>query len=413
MNTDETDKKKECEEFEEFDDILYEYHDGNLLKGVISFGFDKPSLIQSRTIMHICKKRDLIAQAQSGSGKTGAFVIGSLARVNLSKKHPQIIIIENTRELANQVYYVLTKIGQYMISDMGLNVCLCVGGKTGERNDSMANLNEASKSHILIGTPGRLTDLIERDKKNKNDSFNKLSIMVFDEADILLSGDFLTQMKKLISFTKEDTQICLFSATYTEEVLKITKRFLSNPIQILMDKEEVSVKAIKNYFVNVRNQDDKFDVLQDLYQKLNICQVVIFVNSVTRAMKLSDLLKSQGHVVGIIHSKLSDVERQEELKKFRLTQTRVLIATDLISRGIDVQQVGLVINYDVPMDCEQYIHRVGRGGRYFRSSVAITFVDIMKDRDGEKMMEIERTYNINFKPLDDPENVNLYLTGER
>jgi len=405
-----TDKEINYQEldFDNFDDFLCEYQEGELLKGVYAFGFERPSAIQAKTILPICNGKDILAQAQSGSGKTGAFGIGVLGRITLTDVYPQAIIIANTRELASQISYVVGKIG----SRMGVKIALCIGG-TSSGKDVMTNLNDAYESHILIGTPGRLVDLIERDERRRGRGaklLDKLKLLVLDEADILLAEDFAPKIQQIISKIPRDSQICLFSATYPPDVLRLTENFLNNPIKILVEKEKISVETIKNYYVNVDYEENKYDVLVELYQKVSVCQAVIFVNSVNRAIELSNTLKKDGHAVGVIHSKLTDVERNEILKNFRLTQTRILVATDLISRGIDVQQVGLVINYDVPSEGEQYIHRVGRSGRFGKLGVAISFVTRHR-LDVARMTNIEKKYNIEFAPLPGLDAVNHYLTG--
>lgn len=413
-----TEEKKNYQDldFDSFDDYLCEYHNGDLLAGIRGYGFERPSPIQAKSIVPMCDKRDVIAQAQAGSGKTGAFVIPSLAMVDPTKSHPQIVIIANTRQLASQIHYVTTKIGQKLIEKHKLKVTLCVGGNAGNK-DLFSSLAETHESQILIGTPGRLIALNEMDarKKNKVKLLDRVKLLVLDEADDLLKEEFAPQIQKIMIKIPKESQICLFSATYPAEVLSLTKEFLNNPVKILVEKEKISVEAIKNFFVNVEREQYKYDNLVDIYQKVNICQAVIFVNSIEKAEELSNSLTSSGHSVGVIHSKLDEFTKNEILKQFRLTQTRVLIATDLISRGIDVQQVGLVINYDVPYNADKYIHRVGRSGRFGRLGVAITFMTETKQDIG-RMKEIEREYKIDFEELRDIngiQRINNYLTGTK
>ena len=203
----ETSKSKNYQDMDidNFDYMLCEYHDVELLKGVYNFGFERPSAIQAKTIIPIAEGRDILAQAQSGSGKTGAFAIGILTRLNLKGIYPQAVIIANTRELATQISYVIEKIGH----DMGVKVCLCIGGTT---RDSSGNLYDAYSSHILIATPGRLIDLIERDdnKRSTIKLLDRMKILVLDEADMLLSNEFIYQIRKVIEFIPTDSQICLF-----------------------------------------------------------------------------------------------------------------------------------------------------------------------------------------------------------
>jgi translation initiation factor 4A len=405
-------------ELENFEDEMCDYHNGDLLAGIRGYGFDKPSQIQSKAIIPICRGEDLIAQAQAGSGKTAAFVIPSLALVNPKNIYPQVIILGNTRQLAGQIHNVMIEIGKKIIQNHNLKITLCVGGKT-ENNDTYTLLKEAYKSHILIGTSGKIIDLNETSikKKYKHELLSDVSLIVLDEADALLKQEFIPQIKYILQHILHDAQICLFSATYPTEVLELTKKFMCvrEPVKILVEKEKISVKAIKNFFVNVEYEKNKYDNLIDIYQKLNICQAVIFVNSIKKAEYLADMLQGSGHSVGVIHSDMDEKSKNLTLKNFRLSQTRILIGTDLISRGIDVQQVGIVINYDVPHDSDKYIHRVGRSGRFGRLGVAITFMTGTRD-DIEKMKQIEYDYNIDFEELNntkDIEKINDYLTGTK
>jgi translation initiation factor 4A len=276
----------------------------------------------------------------------------------------------------------------------------------------MESLRDALQSHVLIGTPGRIFDLIERDqyKKSRTKLMDKLKILILDEADILLAGNFVEKIKNIIKSVPQSTQICLFSATYPPQVLELVDDIVNNPVKILVENEKISVASIKNYYVQAQYERFKYEILIDFYKNISICQAVIFVNSVKRAMDVGDMMSRDGHSVGIIHSDLSDLERAKILKDFRTGQTRILVATDIISRGIDVQQVGLIINYDVPQNPEQYIHRVGRSGRYGKTGVAITLVTCSR-YDEEHMINIENTYKIKFAELPELDDVNKYLTG--
>lgn len=394
-------------DIDNFDDHLCDYNDGNLLKGIYGYGFERPSPIQAKTLIPICEGKDLIAQAQSGSGKTAAFVIGALTKINIKLRSPQAIIVANTRELAMQINMVVKNIGKYMkVDGIELGSVLCVGGSS---YDTRTNIKDAMVNHILIGTPGRLVDIMERVRRTGNGMGN-LKILVLDEADKLLGDELQEQMQKIFGSIPKDCQVCLFSATFTQEVLELTKKFLNNPVKILVQNEKISVDSIKNYFVDAEYEENKYDILSELYQNVSVCQAVIFVNSIKKAIFISEKLMRDGNSVGTIHSKLTDVERFEILKNFRKSQTRILVATDIISRGIDVQQVGLVINYDVPINPEQYIHRVGRSGRYGKLGVAITFIT-SQNTDLGRMKDIEKCYKINFEQLPQLDVVNGYLTG--
>jgi len=380
----------------------------------MEFKFEHPSKIQAQTIEIIQAGKDLIAQAQAGTGKTGAFSIGILTRIDPEKKFPQAIILANTKELATQIHYVISSIAMYM----NIRITLCIGGLVGKNVSS--NLYESNSSHILVCTPGRIVDLLERDE-NKNDTrklLDGLKTLVLDEADVLLKDDFIEQIEKIIKRIPGNSQICLYSATYNEEALYVTKKFMNNPIKILVEREKLNVEKIKHYKVNAQFEEYKFDILLELYRNINICQAVIFVNSINKAEELSEKLSQKGLKVGTIHGKLSDIERIDILRNFRKSQIRVLVTTDVLARGIDVEQVGLVINYDMPYEQETYMNRVGRSGRFHKLGVAINFVTGDRyDRtkicyhDDMKIKTVETSYRIKIIDLPPLIKVNEYLTG--
>ena len=399
-------------EIDNFEEMVGEHHDGMLLRGIFGYGFEKPSAIQGKTIMPVLSGRDVIAQAQSGSGKTGAFGIASIARVDMEIDGPQVIIIENTKELALQVKDVVDNIGKYV----KIKTCLCIG----QNNKTYENIEEARKSHILIGTPGRLLDLFTKSPKLAT----TISLLVLDEADELLKSkgksNFIETIYGIITKMPKKSQICCFSATYTDAIVGedgIINCFMKDPQKILIKNSEVSVKMIKNYFCNICTERGKYypeqikyNKLVEFYSKLNLCQTIIFVNTTNTVVQLTEKLKSDKYSVDMIHGTMNDLEKREVLKQFRRSTFRILITTDLIARGIDVQQVGLVINFDVPQNPEYYIHRVGRSGRYGRIGIAITFV-IDDNIDTTNMRKIEDVYEIEFEEMPDLKDVNSMLIG--
>lgn len=420
-----SDDKCQDTEMYSFDDELYKYFNGDLLAGIYGFGFERPSPIQSKAIIPILNGKDIIGQAQAGSGKTGAYLIPALTKIDPKLKNPQVIVIANSHPLAMQIHYNAKKIGQKLIENHGVKMSLCIGGNG--TKESRVTYDELFESHVLVATPGRLVAMSEIEKKNRSKLSNesrlldKVKLLILDEADILLQDGFVAQIQKIIRKIPKTAQICLFSATYPQSVVTMADQFLVNPMKILVKNEEISVDGIKNYWVNVEREEYKYDNLVDIYKKVSVCQAVIFVNSVTKAKQLSTALQNAGHSVGAIYrepegkegNENESTERFKILEEFRKTQIRVLVATDIISRGIDVQKVGLVINYDVPYDTDKYIHRVGRSGRFGKLGVAITFM-VKSRQDISKMEEIESKYKINFEELknaSDIEMVNNYLTG--
>ena len=368
-----------------------------LYKGICEYGFKFPSQIQSKTIHIINSGADLIAQSQSGSGKTGAFAIGSLSRINVEHEHPQVIIIANTRLLATQIMLVVKNISKFM----KINVVSCMGG-TG--NSSVQNNKELKKAHVVVGTPGRICDVM------KNNVFDGrlIKTMIMDESDVLLKDDFRPQIEEIVKSLGKDTQICVFSATFTKDTLETTEKFLRNPYRVTIEKEQISVKDVKQYKINVVHDRNKFSTLLDLYGKLTISQVIIFVSSIRGANELRDKLAGRNIDAGLIHGKMDGTQRETIIKEFRLSYIRVLISTDVMCRGIDVDDLRIVINYDMPIDPSTYLHRVGRSGRYGGQGIAINF---STNDDSYMFSMLKRVYDVDITDMPDPEIVNDFLRG--
>lgn len=363
----------------------------SLLRGIYSFGFTEPALIQAKCVPQIMSKKDIIAQSQSGTGKTGAFSIGTLQMINESVKRTQAVILSPTRELAVQINSVLTGLGNFM----NIKTALCIGGV--KIKDNQDQLNEC---HIVIGTPGRIIDMIRRNSLNTS----YIKILVMDEADELLSGDFKEQIRTIVQKLPKEAQICLFSATIPPEVLDMTRQFMNNPAKILMGKEELSLEGISQFCVFTEQEQWKLDTFCDIYDMITISQSMVYVNTREKAMWLGEKLQERNFTVLVIHSKMESSERSEIIKKFRQGISRVLISTDLLARGIDIQQVSVVINYDLPKNPENYLHRIGRSGRYGRKGVAINFVT---SRDTQTLKDIERYYSIKIDDM--PPSIKGYL----
>lgn len=377
---------KICEDFEEMN--LKE----NLLRGIYGYGFEKPSEIQSKAIVQVATGRDIIAQAQSGTGKTGTFVISTLQQIDDTVEGCQAIILAPVRELAFQIGEVAKSIGNYL----NIKPVVCVGGSN--IYDARRELSEGTT--IVVGTPGRVIDMIERGFL----STRMLRMMVLDEADEMLSSSFLTQIKKIIMEVPETTQVCLFSATMPQEVLEITKHFMENPVNILVQQDQLTLDGISQFYVDVGQEKWKFETFCDLYELISISQSMVYVNTKHKADWMRDTLEERKFTVSVIHSGMTPAERTAIMKQFRNGDTRILISTDMLSRGIDVQQVSIVINYDVPNNRESYLHRIGRSGRFGRKGVAINLVS---RQDFWKIDELKKFYSTNIEPL--PEEINSFL----
>jgi len=368
-----------------FDDMTLKE---DLLRGIYAYGFEKPSPIQQRGIMPIAKGFDTIAQAQSGTGKTATFTIGVLQRVDLGTKQCQALILAPTRELANQSHKVVCSIGDY------LNVVChaCIGGT--KVSDDIDILRKGV--HIVVGTPGRVFDMIERRALD----VRYVKLFILDEADEMLSRGFTDQIYDVFRKLPENVQVGLFSATMPDEVLEMTTKFMNDPKRILVKRDELTLEGIKQFYIAVDKEEWKLDTLCDLYETLTITQAIIYCNARRKVDWLTESLHSRDFTVSALHGDMEQKERELIMREFRSGSSRVLITTDLLARGIDVQQVSLVINYDLPKDRENYIHRIGRSGRFGRKGVAINFI---AGDDVRQMRDIEQFYNTQIEEM--PMNV--------
>lgn len=355
----------------------------DLLRGIFAYGFDKPSSIQQRAILPIIKGRDVIAQAQSGSGKTGTFVIGSLELIDVTKLEVQALVLAPTRELAQQIYNVYTYIGEFL----KIKVLNLIGG-TQVRDSKNALENGV---HVVVGSPGRVLDML---KKNHL-KLAYLKCLILDEADDLLSKGFLENMKDIISLIPPECRINLFSATMPKEIVNLSSNFMNEPAKILVKNEELTLLGIKQYYITLK-KEWKLETLMNLYKGLDISQAIIFCNSINGTENLTTDMRSKGHKVSCIHSGLPMNERAKVMSEFRSGVTRVLISTDLTARGIDVYNVSIVINYDLPTQKETYIHRIGRSGRFGKKGNAINFI-LPEEKDQLDM--IQKFYDTHIEQL--------------
>ena len=362
---------------ETFDDMQL---NDNLLRGILAYGFENPSTIQKQAIVPIIEKKDVIAQAQSGTGKTGTFTIGSLQQIDETNKNTQVLILAPTRELSIQTSKVISEIGKYM----NITSYACIGGT----NIRQCIYELKKGKQVVVGTPGRIYDMINKFALKVND----LKTMIIDEADDMLDRGFLEQIKCIFKFISPDIQICIFSATMPLDILETTKSFMNDPLHILVKKDELTLDGIKQYYIALENEKYKFDTLCDLYENLSITQAIIYCNTRHKVEWLSSKLISMDFAVSYIHGDMMFDERSFIMNEFINGSTRILISTDLLARGIDIQQISLVINYELPIQRENYIYRIGRSGRFGRKGTAINFIipeDISKARNIEKFYQTE------------------------
>lgn len=361
----------------------------SLYRGIYAYGYETPSKIQQLAIIPMKEANDIIAQSQSGTGKTGAFVIGSLSCLDITIPAPQVIVLCPTRELAYQTCNVVSAIGSYM----KIKSLVAIGGSP-IRTDSIALKNGAQ---FIIGTPGRIYDLIRRGAL----TLDHIRYIILDEADQLLEDLFAEQINFILKFNfPQSARMALFSATMPSTVLEVADKYLSNPVRILIPPESVTLAGIRQFCVVLEREEWKYDVLMDLYNRLSINQAIIYVNTRHNAEWLTKKMKDASFTIECIHGEMDAEERRKRMEDFRKGNVRVLISTDLLARGIDVQQISNVINFEMPHQHENYIHRIGRSGRFGRKGVAI---NLISQNELRIKSEIERYYSTTIEEL--PANI--------
>ncbi|KAM6367454.1 eukaryotic initiation factor 4A-III isoform 1-T1 [Alca torda] len=390
----------------------------DLLRGIYAYGFEKPSAIQQRAIKQIIKGRDVIAQSQSGTGKTATFSISVLQCLDIQVRETQALILAPTRELAVQIQKGLLALGDYM----NVQCHACIGGTN--VGEDIRKLDYGQ--HVVAGTPGRVFDMIRR----RSLRTRAIKMLVLDEADEMLNKGFKEQIYDVYRYLPPATQVVLISATLPHEILEMTNKFMTDPIRILVKRDELTLEGIKQFFVAVEREEWKFDTLCDLYDTLTITQAVIFCNTKRKFLAanilqaqlvhlavlsqeltpaawlyaqvdwLTEKMREANFTVSSMHGDMPQKERESIMKEFRSGASRVLISTDVWARGLDVPQVSLIINYDLPNNRELYIHRIGRSGRYGRKGVAINFV---KNDDIRILRDIEQYYSTQIDEM--PMNV--------
>lgn len=360
----------------------------DLLRGIYAYNFEKPSAIQQRAIIPIIRGRDVIAQAQSGTGKTATFSISMLQSIDTNLRETQALVLSPTRELAVQIQTVVLALGDYM----NVSCHACIGGTS--VGEDIRKLEAGQQ--VVSGTPGRVFDMIRRRNLRTKD----IKMLILDESDELLNKGFKDQIYDIYRYLPPATQVVVVSATLPHDVLEMTTKFMTDPVRILVKRDELTLEGIKQFFVAVEKEDWKFDTLCDLYDTLTITQAVIFCNTRRKVDWLTEKMREANFTVSSMHGEMVQKERDAIMAEFRGGQSRVLITTDVWARGIDVQQVSLVINYDLPTSRENYLHRIGRSGRFGRKGVAINFVTV---DDVRILRDIEQYYSTQIDEM--PMNV--------
>ncbi|KAL1972181.1 hypothetical protein VTN31DRAFT_7400 [Thermomyces dupontii] len=371
-------------EFEDF------YIKRELMMGIFEAGYEKPSPIQEETIPVALTGRDILARAKNGTGKTAAFVIPTLERINPKSTKTQALILVPTRELALQTSQVCKTLGKHL----GVNVMVTTGG-TGLMDD-IIRLHDTV--HIIVGTPGRVLDLASKGVAD----LSECSTFVMDEADKLLSPEFTPVIEQLLSFHPKDRQVMLFSATFPLIVKSFKDKHMRNPHEInLMD--ELTLRGITQYYAFV-DEKQKVHCLNTLFSKLEINQSIIFCNSTNRVELLAKKITELGYSCFYSHARMQQHHRNRVFHDFRNGVCRNLVCSDLLTRGIDIQAVNVVINFDFPKNAETYLHRIGRSGRFGHLGLAINLINW---EDRFNLYKIEQELGTEIQPI--PQNIDRKL----
>lgn len=371
----------------------------NILRGIYSYGFEKPSPIQQKAIKPIMMGRDVIAQAQSGTGKTATFSIGALSIIDIEKNATQVLILSPTRELTSQTSNVINSLGGMIENSKNerLRVQSVFGGSAYEEKSSFSNRNTP---HVICGCPGRVYDMLRRDKI----SIKTIKLVILDEADEMLSSGFKDQVYNIFQYFNNDIQVALFSATLPESITPIIDKIMRNPIKISVKAEMLTLEGIGQYYIAVDDDRQKYETLKHLFSIAKLSCCIIYCNSVKRVVDLYEAMKEDEFPVCCIHSGMDHAARSQAFNQFRTGEMRVLISSNVTARGIDIQQVSVVINFDIPKCVHTYLHRIGRSGRWGRKGTGLNFVT---RRDFVKMKEIESHYNTQINEM--PSNLGNIL----
>lgn len=367
----------------------------DLLIGIFEAGFEKPSPIQEESIPVALKGRDILARAKNGTGKTAAFCIPTLQKVNPALPKTQALILVPTRELALQTSQVCRTLGKHL----GLNIMVTTGGTS--LRDDIIRLNDVV--HIIVATPGRVLDLAGRHVVD----FSQCPTFIMDEADKLLSKEFTIVIEQLLNFFPAKRQISLYSATFPLAVKHFMTKHLKNPYEInLMD--ELTLRGITQYYAFVE-ENQKLRCLNTLFSRLQINQSIIFCNSTSRVELLARKITELGYSCFYSHARMPQAERNKVFHEFRNGGCRNLVCSDLLTRGIDIQAVNVVVNFDFPKNAETYLHRIGRSGRFGHLGLAINLINW---NDRFNMYRIEQELGTEIKPIPAQIDKSLYASHD-
>jgi len=371
-----------------------------LLRAIVDCGFEHPSEVQHECIPQAILGTDILCQAKSGMGKTAVFVLACLQQIDSAEKAVKVMVICHTRELAYQIKHEFDRFAKYF-QDTKCGVVY--GGTPIDKDKEML---KDSCPHVLIGTPGRVLGLL----REKDLKLDKLTHFVLDECDKCLDKiDMRKDVQQIFMETPKKKQVMMFSATMTTETRALCKKFMQDPHEIRVDEEsKLTLHGLLQYYVKL-SEKEKNRKLNDLLDALEFNQVVIFVKSVQRATALDKLLVECNFPSIAIHSGLNQEDRIARYKQFKEFQKRIMVSTDLFGRGIDIERVNIVINYDMPDDSDSYLHRVGRAGRFGTKGLAVTFSG--SDEDADVLKKVQERFEVNIGEMPSSIDTTSYLNA--
>ncbi len=360
----------------------------SVLKALTDVGYKTPSPIQAATIPHLVEGKDILGQAQTGTGKTAAFALPALTKIDLNKKLPQVLVLAPTRELAIQVAEAFNRYGAHM---KGLNVLSIYGGAP--YGDQLRQLKRGT--HVVVGTPGRVMDHMRRGSLD----LSELTTLILDEADEMLRMGFIDDVEWILEQTPEERQTALFSATMPKQVRRIAEKHLNDPVQITIKSETSTASTIRQRFWMVYGFQAKTDAVARLLEAEESDGVIIFVRTKAATVELSEKLEARGFRSVALNGDIPQNNRERIVERFKAGKLDILVATDVVARGLDVERVSHVINYDIPFDTESYVHRIGRTGRAGRSGEAVLFVG---PRERRMLKNIEKATKQKIEEMQAP-----------
>ena len=371
-----------------------------LLRAIVDCGFEHPSEVQHECIPQAILGMDVVCQAKSGMGKTAVFVLATLQQIEPVENQVSVLVLCHTRELAFQISKEYERFSKYM---SGIKIAVFFGGMNIKKDETVLKNN---CPNIIVGTPGRILALI----RNKHLNLKNIKHFVLDECDKMLEAlDMRRDVQEIFRMTPHEKQVMMFSATLSEEIRPVCKKFMQDPMEVYVDDDsKLTLHGLQQHYIKLKD-NEKNRRLFELLDALEFNQVIIFVKSVQRCMALAQLLVEQNFPAIAIHRALTQEERLAKYQQFKDFQKRILVATNLFGRGMDIERVNIVFNYDMPEDSDTYLHRVARAGRFGTKGLAITFVS--DENDAKVLNEVQDRFEVNITELPEEIDISSYIEG--